>query len=460
VRFVPAAVAAAVLTACIHIAPRPISPAQTARDLESRSLADARMQQFVATHAAGVKLPITRWQLEALTLAAFYFHPDLDVARAEAAVARAAIVTAGERPNPTLNLPIEHKGETGITPWIAVLGIDVPIETANKRGLRVHHAEDLSRAAELAIAQSAWQLRSAIRSQLVTLTTTNESVTILRRQRDTQNDLVEALEKRFELGEGSRVELTTARIAARQTALLLRDRESQAAQARARLAAAIGVPESGTSGMEFVFDAQQLVAADALNAGLRERALVARPDMLVSLANYAAAESDLRLELARQYPDLHIAPGFGWDQGNRRWDLGWSSVLPILSRNRGPIAQAEARRSAGEARVLALQARIIAATDQAREQYQHALAKLSDANGALELQRGLLEAARRSFNAGQIDRVALRTAELELTSAELARADALAQAQHALGALEDAVEQPLTTNMPQAPITNPRESNR
>ena len=33
-----------------------------------------------------------------LTLAAFYFHPELDVARAQWAVAEAARITAGERP--------------------------------------------------------------------------------------------------------------------------------------------------------------------------------------------------------------------------------------------------------------------------------------------------------------------------------------------------------------------------
>ena len=39
-----------------------------------------------------------------LTLAAFYYHPDMEVARAEWDVARAAIQTAGGRPNPTLNV--------------------------------------------------------------------------------------------------------------------------------------------------------------------------------------------------------------------------------------------------------------------------------------------------------------------------------------------------------------------
>ncbi|HYS53050.1 MAG TPA: TolC family protein [Thermoanaerobaculia bacterium] len=451
---------ALVLSACIHIAPKPIVPAQTAQQLESRSLADAGLQKFVAAHVSGGTTPITRWDLERLTLAAFYFHPDLDIARADAAVARAAIATAGQRPDPSVTLPVEHKGDPGVTPWVLVLGFDFQIETANKRGLRMRHAEDLSQAAELAIAQDAWQLRSAIRAQLVALTAAGESVAILQRQRDAQNDLVEALQKRFDLGQGSRVELTQARIASRQTALLLRDRQTQIAQARARLAAAIGVPLNGAKDSEFDFDPRALPAA-TLPTDLRERALTTRPDILVSLAQYAAAESDLRLELARQYPDFHIAPGFGWDQGHQRWDFGFASVAPIFSRNRGSILEAERRRSASEARFVALQSRVIAAADEASEVYRQALAKVEETASILSLQRAQLDAAQRSFNAGQIDRVALRTAELEFAAAELARTDAVAQAQQALGALEDAIEQPLSgTALPAAPRVNPRESQR
>ncbi|HJT17278.1 MAG TPA: TolC family protein [Thermoanaerobaculia bacterium] len=422
------AATALLAAACIHIPPKPIEPETTARDLESRSLADARLK-----HSG------TSWTLDDLTRAALLFHPDLDVARAEAAVARAAIATAAERPNPNASLPIEHKSE--VHPWITVLDVDFTIETANKRGLRVRHAEDLTRAADLTIAQDAWQIRSAIRQQLVALTTADESSAILARQRDIQNDLVEALQKRFELGEGSQIELTQARISARQTDLLLRDRQGAVTTARARLAAAVGVPQAGLGDATFAFDPHKFPYPNL--ADLREQALRARPDILVSLANYAAAESDLRLELARQYPDLHIAPGFGWDQGAARWDLGFASIAPIFSRNRGAIGEAEARRSAAESRFVALQARVIGSIEIASAQYDSALKKLNAAESAFQLQRTQTDRIEAQFKAGQIDRVALRTAELELVSAELARADATAQAQDALGAIEDALEQPL-----------------
>src|SRR5205809_8053234 len=99
--------AVGLLAACIHVAPHPIDPVAAAKSLEGRALADPQMQAFVAAHST-VQPPIAQWNVDTLTLAAFYFHPDLDVARAQAAVARAAIETAGERPNPTIGVPIEH----------------------------------------------------------------------------------------------------------------------------------------------------------------------------------------------------------------------------------------------------------------------------------------------------------------------------------------------------------------
>ena len=67
--------------------------------------------------------------------------------------------------------------------------------------------------------------------------------------------------------------------------------------------------------------------------------------------------NDLRLEIARQYPDLHLNPGYEFDQADSKWALGLSIELPLLNQNQGPIAEAEARRLESAARFESLQAR-------------------------------------------------------------------------------------------------------
>jgi len=175
--------------------------------------------------------------------------------------------------------------------------------------------------------------------------------------------------------------------------------------------------------------------------GTRELALTQRPDILAALADYAQSESELRLELAKQYPDIHIAPGFGWDQGFARWSLGLSAIAPLLSRNRGPIAEAEARRKESETRFAALQAKVIGALDEAEARLQQAKARIDEADAVIALDRQRVAEVRRAFDAGEEDRLALRTAELELQSALVARVDALAEVHAAVGAVEDGMQQ-------------------
>jgi hypothetical protein len=71
-------------------------------------------------------------------MAALYFSPTLDAARARVAEAEAAIVSAGARPNPSLGI------SPGIrSPYLFSLEFAVPIETAGKRGYRVESARSL-----------------------------------------------------------------------------------------------------------------------------------------------------------------------------------------------------------------------------------------------------------------------------------------------------------------------------
>ena len=92
---------------------------------------------------------------------------------------------------------------------------------------------------------------------------------------------------------------------------------------------------------------------------IRRRALLQRTDVLSALAAYAASESALRLEIAKQFPDLRLSPGYNYDQGDNEWSLGLSVTIPVLNQNQGAIAEAEARRAEMAAEFNALQARVV-----------------------------------------------------------------------------------------------------
>ena len=83
---------AALLAGCATYHALPIDPTEHAREFSERSLNGAGVAAFARQNDAK-EWPPKEWDLDALTLAAFYYHPDLDTARARYAIARAGIVT-------------------------------------------------------------------------------------------------------------------------------------------------------------------------------------------------------------------------------------------------------------------------------------------------------------------------------------------------------------------------------
>ena len=151
---------------CATYHPQPISPEQTAAAFDARSLTNENLRTFLETNQISGEWPRRSWDLNALTLVAFYYQPTLAEARAQWASARAAKITAGERPNPTVGFTPTYDTTTP-PPWIYGVTWDIPIETAGKRGKRIAEAEHLSEAARWNFVSAAWQTRSRVRTALL-----------------------------------------------------------------------------------------------------------------------------------------------------------------------------------------------------------------------------------------------------------------------------------------------------
>ncbi|MCX6922147.1 MAG: TolC family protein, partial [Verrucomicrobia bacterium] len=344
--------------------------------LDSRSLDNAGLKTFLETHLKRelTAWPATNWDFEMLTLAAFYYQPSLDVARAVWAEARAGVTTAGARPNPTLGFTPQYVFNPGSEPpWVATLNLDIPIETAGKRGSRVEQAKHLSESARLSIAATAWQVRSQLRIGVIELTSAMRREWLLRKQLSVQEQVVASLEQRRDAGVLASAELAPSRLLRQKLQLELSDAQRQQVEARAHVAETIGVPLGALKDVVVAYDLTSFPAElDRLTSSdVRRQALQRRPDVLAALADYAASESALKLEIAKQYPDIHLNTGYEYDQGLQKWGLlGFGVELPLLNRNEGPIAEAEARRKHAAANFEALQAHVIAEIDRAMVVYR------------------------------------------------------------------------------------------
>ncbi len=445
----PAIIVLGVLAGCARFQSQPLSPADTTAGLESRSLDNPALKSFLEM-TLGRKLtpwPAATWDFEMLTLAAFYYQPSLDIARAMWAEARAGIVTAGARPNPTVSFSPQYVfNSAGEPPWVTALNLDWPIETAGKQGARVAQAKQLSESARLNISATAWQVRSQLRASVIDFVSATRHESLLRTQVAVQEQVVASLEQRREAGALSPAEITSTRLLLQRARLELNDAQRQQIEARARVAEAIGVPVSALNDIEVSYDLTSLPAdPDRLTSSeVRRQALQHRADVLAALADYAASESALQIEIARQYPDIHLNTGYEYDQGLQKWGLlGFGVELPLLNHNQGPIAQAEARRKLAAARFEALQARVIAEIDRALAVYEAAAKNRADAEMLQATQRKQQESVEQQRKAGAADRLDLLTAQLDLAASERALADSQTRLHQALGALEDALQRPL-----------------
>jgi outer membrane protein TolC len=438
----------------------PISTSALAHTLQARSLDDPDLRSWMkqAAEYEAPSWPLQTWDLNALTLASFYFNPDLDVARAATVAADAAISTAAMKPNPSVSVgPGYESGDQG--PFTMALNFSLPIETAGKRGYRVANATHLSLASRMQLAQTGWSVRGRVRSTLIDYLFAVQAAGSLRKEEVLLSSYVGLVGRRFRAGEIPRPDLTAARIELTARRQALSAAEGQVNTAHAALAAAIGIPEAGLTGKALVWaDAQHPPSPASLPPeAMREAAVQNRLDVQRALEQYRAAVSSLQLQVARQYPDIDVGPGYSYQESAHFIELSLSAVLPIRNRNQGPIAEAEAARKVAGAQLLAAQSTVIADADKALRQYTAAYATLEVADNSVSRLEEQQQAALQMLQSGETDQLTVVAAQLQTSVAERARLDALHQTQLALGLVEDALQRPISpTTTPALPASAPR----
>jgi outer membrane protein TolC len=434
------------ISGCASFEDQPLKPVESVARIEARSLSNPQLWQFIDSVIGHKKA----WDIDSLTLAAIYYHSDVALAQALADTADAAIKTAGQRPNPSFTISPTWISNlvTAAAPWIIASSLSVPIETAGKRDFRIAKAEHLTEAARLRVADAVWLVRSRLRLALLEHYAAHEAARLVQQQLGIEQGIDQRLQQQLDIGEISRVELTRSQLAVNQLQLNVGSVQKRFAESRVLLATAVGVPVTALDGvkldMRFVAQSPDLNALPL--ATLRSTALHERPDILATLADYAAAQSALQLEIANQYPNIQANPSYTWEMGENRWSLGGTAVqLPVFHQNQGLIGEAEAKRREIAVRFEALQLRIMGEIDKARAGVAAIVAKLAAAEQQRHNEQSHLQAVQELLKAGEADALALLTAKLESAVAERAKLDVLVESQQAVFMLEDSLRYPIAS---------------
>lgn len=396
---------------------KPLASSNAAKIL-TKSPTSAEFHQYLMQHGyTGASLPLKAWGLDELTLCALFYHTKLDVAKQQLALANLAIQTAGIRNNPTINADIARSNQKNgdIKPWAYGLSFDIPIATNNKRGFKIEKAKQNAEASRMDVAETAWQLRNQIATDLIDFHQNNAEIQLLQQELEMLNHIASMLEKRVNAGIESRTALNKANLSALKTKHNLNKKQAHSTLFKTKLAADVGLTPAQFDAIKIqpllientLAEQASLLEAPLASNTLQEQALLNRIDIRRSIAKYAAAEAEIKLQAAKKIPDITLSPGVLFEFGDKVWSLGFSSLLNLLHANNALTEEATQLREIQGAQFENLQATIIAKVSQAHASYQSAIATTEQAKEALTKQSAQEQRVLNQFNNGLIGKLAL-----------------------------------------------------
>ena len=303
--------------------------------------------------------------------------------------ARADLVTAGERPNPTLSFGTAHysprqgvgPGNLGDKYLDSVLRIDQIIERGNKRGLRQAQAGRNVEAAEFQAIDDRRTQELALFSAYADLKLAEVTLANARDQADALRESLDLAVKRNRAGKLADDELVRHRIeTVRATAETLKDTAAVVAT-RLAITALLGCPRSAVAvsghGLDLPRDTPDLT--DAGNTETAASASVeARPDVRAADARSRAAAASVELSRASLTRDIDFGLQYENDPGpgsGRTIGLGIAVPLFVAHRFEGEVARAKADQLAAEDTARAARVQASGEIEAARAQLSATLAR-------------------------------------------------------------------------------------
>lgn len=432
--------------------PNPIDSQANVTAIENQHAQSIAFSDFVKQQPRSA-WPIEAWNLQTLTYSALFHHKDLEVTKAEYAVALAGITTAGARPYWELNglLAKSNQANGDLKPWSYGMQINIPIVTNNKKTIKLEQAQHEADIAKIKMAETAWQLRQQLAQDIIDeseLSAQIESATLVL---NAQKALIDAYQHRFEAGYIGKSELTLLNIHYQNSVNERLQAQNKLTDIRVKIANDAGLTWSSFQPKrieklnvdEKLSQHQPKLNLANAEKNIQSMALQNRMDIQRGLAKYALAESKLKLEFAKLIPDISLTPGIDFDYGDRVWSLGIGSLLNVLNRPANLTISAEKLRDLEAAQFNRLQSQIIFECNQRYVSYQQASKMLSQMQENARLHQAVLANLKKQWQAGLIDKTAWLNTQLEMEIEARRIVTQKYTVLRAMQAIEDLVQKPL-----------------
>lgn len=430
---------------CQSYQPQPLVPLEILDEVErARDLLDIDVASGASADGAATDrgfLRAAQWMSA--------FSPALKEARAAFDRAHAVAGIDTPWPNPTLSAGpamgsrLDPGGGSRRVQPLVEFGFAIPLSG------RLGYTDDLNRAT----AQSAHvALVAEHRRSYLELRALYADWVLARKNVSVQNEILESARRSLALtgrlidaGSATALDLGLMELEVARREMMLLDTRSAEVKIEERLSSLIGV---SFGQLQNVFH-ETLPALDAPipHRGSAQTILVANhPELAALRAAYEVAERELRLEIAKQYPDLELGPFFEGDPGERKkvWGLTIGITLPLFDRNEQAIAAAEKQRDAVRVAYEAALNRQLAALESALARYGLAREKSALLETVIVPRaKNNLDVALQSIKAAAIDSLKYLDVERALRSAISDALQAESAIRHALNDIEQAIGIPL-----------------
>lgn len=394
---------------CTSYEPAPLRPVEILRDLERVGL------QHVTRGLPGPHGgfdPSDGLTLVEAAAAAVQLNPRLRALRSEVAVSEAQLVEAGLLPDIVIGWDAGNniadfitEGKSSANSYLAGASLEWPVPRPGE----INAKEGVARAgiagARGRVLAAEWGLVREVHEAYARLLVTRARVEQTQQLTSIAERSQEYLQRARRLGAATALDENLARIAAKTTQADVVRAQADELQARQALNGLLGLRPGYEWTPQTTLD--QLLTPTPLGArdadALVRLALDRRPDLLETQAEYQRAEEGLRLEVARQWPQISIGTGL-------------SITLPIFSRFNQPAVRTAARARVATGR------RLTVAVHQVCQEVHAALTEYRQAERLRQLfqdevEPALVESLRlneQAFNAREVTPLQILTSQQQV----------------------------------------------
>ncbi|WP_297510369.1 TolC family protein [uncultured Caulobacter sp.] len=272
----------------------------------SRAPAPVRLEAYPDQRAAS-RLPAPpdgrAWTAADLLARAARLNPAVAEAEARHRTAVAAAKASKVSPPIGLTLTAEY-ARAEPKSWLYGAGLDIPLDRGVRRAERVTVADLGVLRARYDYAEALWSVRAALTRAGIERRFADQEIALAREVEALRQARADRLDQRVAAGEDERGQALAARGELNAAHRRVGEALARRAAADAALAAALGLPASAARDLALAPDSA--AATDPDVAAAARVAVLTRRDVLRAVVDYDLAESALRLEIARQRPDIHL----------------------------------------------------------------------------------------------------------------------------------------------------------